>query len=254
MIKTERLDRLRKQLGAQGMVTVTQAADELGVSEMTIRRDLDELVNAGEVERIHGGARVVRPHARLMVGHEFTHAEKRTKHFDEKRQIATAAVALVEPDSTIFLGAGTTTEQMAALLPEVSLRVVTNSLSIFNLLEGHNAYELCLVGGMYRRSTAAFVGPMAEDTLRSIGVDAAFIGANGVLDDDIFTSNMEEGRIQQLVFGKADARYLITDSSKIGKRDFYSFYRLSDLDALICEPDTPTDKRAAVEEYTRTIS
>ena len=73
---------------------------------------------------------------------------------------------------------------------------------------------------MYRRRTAAFVGPMAEDTLRALGIDTAFIGANGILDGDVSTSNMDEGRIQQLAFSKADTRYLIADSSKIGRRCF----------------------------------
>ena len=95
---------------------------------------------------------------------------------------------------------------------------MTNSLSAFSLLEAREDCELCPVGGMYRRRTAAFVGPMAEDTLRALGIDTAFIGANGILDGDVSTSNMDEGRIQQLAFSKADSRYLIADSSKIGKR------------------------------------
>ena len=97
---------------------------------------------------------------------------------------------------------------------------MTNSLSVFNLLETREDCDLCLVGGMYRRRTAAFVGPTAEDTLRALGIDAAFIGANGILDGDVSTSNMDEGRIQQLAFSKADTRYLIADSSKIGRRYF----------------------------------
>ena len=95
---------------------------------------------------------------------------------------------------------------------------MTNSLSAFSLLEAHEDCDLCLVGGMYRRRTAAFVGPMAEDTLRALGIDAAYIGANGILDGDVSTSNMEEGRIQQLAFSKVDTRYLIADSSRIGRR------------------------------------
>ena len=97
---------------------------------------------------------------------------------------------------------------------------MTNSLSAFSLLEAREDCELCLVGGMYRRRTAAFVGPMAEDALRARGIDTAFIGANGILDGDVSTSNMDEGRIQQLAFSKADARYLIADSSRIGRRYF----------------------------------
>lgn len=95
---------------------------------------------------------------------------------------------------------------------------MTNSLSAFSLLEAREDCELCLVGGMYRRRTAAFVGPTAEDTLRALGIDAAFIGANGILDGDVSTSNMDEGRIQQLAFSKVDTRYLIADSSRIGRR------------------------------------
>lgn len=97
---------------------------------------------------------------------------------------------------------------------------MTNSLSVYNLLEAREDCDLGLVGGMYRRRTAAFVGPTAEDALRALGIDAAFIGANGILDSDVSTSNMEEGRIQQLAFSKADSRNLIADSSKIGRRYF----------------------------------
>ena len=220
MIKAERQDKVRQLLEEQGTVSVKEISDALGVSDMTIRRDLEELASLGEIERVHGGARSAqgRPHA--MLRHEYSHSEKRTKHAEEKLQIARRAVELIEEGSTIFLGTGTTVEQMASMLPACRLRIVTNSLSVFNLLEAREDCDLCLVGGMYRRRTAAFVGPTAEDTLRALGIDAAFIGANGILDGDVSTSNMEEGRIQQLAFSKADSRYLIADSSKIGRRYF----------------------------------
>ena len=100
-----------------------------------------------------------------MLRHEYSHSEKR-KHAEEKLQIARRSVELIEEGSTIFLGTGTTVEQMASMLPACRLRIVTNSLSVFNLLEAREDCELCLVGGMYRRRTA-FVGPTAEDTLRA---------------------------------------------------------------------------------------
>lgn len=253
MIKAERQDKVRQLLEEQGTVLVKEISDALGVSDMTIRRDLEELASLGEIERVHGGARSAqgRPHA--MLRHEYSHSEKRTKHAEEKLQIARRAVELIEEGSTIFLGTGTTVEQMASMLPTFRLRIVTNSLSVFNLLEAREDCELCLVGGMYRRRTAAFVGPTAEDTLRALGIDAAFIGANGILDGDVSTSNMDEGRIQQLAFSKADSRYLIADSSKIGKRDFYTFCRLDNLDAVVCEPGISAEDRVAIEEHTRVI-
>lgn len=253
MIKAERQDKVRQLLDDHGTVSVKEISDALGVSDMTIRRDLEELANRGEIERVHGGARSAGARTHSMLRHEYSHSEKRAKHADEKLQIAHTAVSLIEENMTVFLGAGTTVEQMAALLPSFHLRIITNSLSVFNILENREDCDLCLVGGMYRPRTAAFVGPIAEGALSAIGVDAAFIGANGVLGDDVSTSNMEEGHIQRLAFGKADARYLIADTSKIGKRDFYSFYRLSDLDALVTEPGISAEQREAVEEYTQIL-
>lgn len=253
MIKAERHDSIKRLLDAKGTVTVKEIADTLGVSDMTIRRDLEELSAGGELERVHGGARSAKSNKRTMVGREYSHDEKRGKHSEEKQAVARRAAELIEEGSTVFLGTGTTVEQMVALLPATHLRVITNSLSVFNLLEEREDCELCLVGGLYRRSTAAFVGPAAEDTLRSIGIDAAFIGANGVLGNDVSTSNMEEGRIQQLAFEKADRRYLVIDGSKVGKRDFYTFYQLENLDAVVSEPQLPEEAKAALEEFTEVI-
>ena len=253
MIKAERQDKVRQLLDSQGTVSVKEISDALGVSDMTVRRDLEELASLGEIERVHGGARSAQGRAHSMLRREYTHNEKRSKHAEEKLQIAHTAASLIEEGMTVFLGAGTTVEQMASVLPAFHLRIITNSLSVFNILEDREDCELCLVGGMYRRRTAAFVGPVAEGALRTIGVDAAFIGANGVLGNDVSTSNMEEGHIQQMAFGKADSRYLIADTSKIGKRDFYTFYQLTDLDGLVCEEGITPEQRLAVEEYTKVI-
>ena len=88
MIKAERQDKVRQLLEGQGTVSVKEISDALGVSDMTIRRDLEELASLGEIERVHGGARSAqsRPHA--MLRHEYSHSEKRTKHAEEKLQIA----------------------------------------------------------------------------------------------------------------------------------------------------------------------
>ena len=139
MIKAERQDKVRQLLEEQGTVSVKEISDALGVSDMTIRRDLEELASLGEIERVHGGARSAqgRPHA--MLRHEYSHSEKRTKHAEEKLQIARRSMELIEEGSTIFLGTGTTVEQMASMLPAFRLRIVTNSLSVFNLLEAKTA-------------------------------------------------------------------------------------------------------------------
>ena len=188
MIKAERQDRLMRLIESQGTVSVKEIVDALGVSDMTVRRDLEELAGAGEVIRVHGGARSASSQRRSMIRHEYSHIEKRARHASEKIDIARTAAGLVEEDSTIFLGTGTTIEQMVPLLPSCHLRIITNSQSIFTLLEPNEAYELCFIGGTYRRRTTAFVGPVAEDAISTLGIDVAFIGANGICFDAVSTS------------------------------------------------------------------
>ena len=253
MIKAERQNMIKRLLENQGAASVKGIADSLGVSEMTIRRDLAELAERDELVRVHGGARTASPHRQSMRRREYSHVEKRGRNKEEKRAIALRAVSLIEPDSTIFLGTGTTVEQMVSLLPSCSLRIVTNSFAVFNMIESDERYELYLVGGRYRARTTAFVGPLAENVITSLGIDAAFIGANGIADGEVSTSNVDEGRFQQLAFNQADARYLLADASKVGRRDFYTFYRLENTDALISDAGLTDDQCAALEEYTTVL-
>lgn len=250
MIKAERQDSIRRIVEERGSASVRDIARELSVSEMTIRRDLEEMSEQGDLVRVHGGARATGPRRKSMIRYEYSHTEKRDRHASEKHAIASRAVSLIEPGATVFLGAGTTVEQMVPLLPDCQLRIVTNSLSVFNLLEGHPLYDLCLIGGMYRPRTAAFVGPLAEDAIAKLGLDIAFIGANGIYEGEISTSNAEEGRFQQIALDKADSRYLVADSSKIGKRDFFTFYHLIQVDGLICDEEISAEARTTIEEYT----
>ena len=250
MIKAERQDKIKQLLDERGSAAVKDIAANLGVSEMTVRRDLEEMSSLGEIVRVHGGARTNGSPRQSMLRREYSYNEKRSKHAAEKAAVAERAARLIEPDSTIFLGASTTVEQMIPHLPACHLRIVTNSLSVFNLVEGRPDCDLCLVGGTYRARTGAFVGPLAEDFISKIGLDAAFIGANGVFEAQTSTSNIEEGKFQQLAFEQADSRYLLVDASKIGKRDFFNFYSLEDLDAVVCDASLEAGQRASIEEYT----
>lgn len=254
MLKSERQDSIARLVDERGTVSVREVSDLLSVSEMTIRRDLEELSSAGRVVRVHGGARRMSSARGLSVPREFSHAEKQQIHRTEKLHIARIAASVIDEGDTVFLGVGTTIEDIARILPAMRLRVITNSLPVFNLLEDRNDFDLWLVGGMYRPRTGAFVGPIAETAVSSLGIDKAFIGANGILDGSISTSNTEEGSIQALVFDKADSRYLVADSSKLGRRDFYCFYDLADLDALITDNLITAEQRDALREHVSVLS
>ncbi|GJM55902.1 DeoR/GlpR transcriptional regulator [Coriobacteriaceae bacterium] len=254
MLKSERQDAIQRLCEALGTVTVRQIAEELQVSDMTVRRDLEEMSGQDRVVRVHGGARRVTGERGAAVPREYTHREKRALHVEEKRAVAARAAVLVEPGETVFLGAGTTMERLAQVLPAGRLRVVTNSLSVFDLLRDRPDTELCLVGGIYRTATDAFVGPMAEKSLEPLGIDAAFIGCNGVVDGAVSTSNMEEGRFQNEVLERSDRRYVVCDSSKVGRRDFYAFYSLADVDALVTDRLLAAGEVEDLSAYTEVLN
>lgn len=249
MLKAERQEQIVQRLIAHGTESVVAIARALDVSEMTVRRDLEELADRGIVERVYGGARM--PSALkesyssdgIPLLREYSHVEKRRLHTEEKRRVANRAAQLVKPDDTVFLGAGTTVEYMVRYLPDAHLRVITNSISVFKLLEHNEQCELYLVGGLYRQQTGCFVGGMAEEAVAPLGIDKAFIGTNGISNGSLFTSDIDEGRIQRLVLNKAQERYTVCDMSKVGRRDFYGFYPISRLTALIC--DASIDPAAA---------
>lgn len=253
MIKAERHERVKAFLDAQGTVSVKEISEALDVSEMTVRRDLEELSASGDVERVHGGARRCSSPVHSMIRREYTHSEKRDKNAVEKAEAACLAAGLVEEGSTIFLGTGTTVEQMVGYLPSGSLRVITNSINVFNLLVGRSGCELYLTGGNFRERTGAFVGPMAESSIAQVGIDAAFVGVNGIVGNDVYTSNMEEGHFQKAAFDQADSRYVVADASKIAVRDFYAFYKLSDIDALVCDGGISSEQASGIMEFTRVI-
>lgn len=254
MIKAERRDSIRRLVEERGSASVKDIAAELAVSEMTVRRDLEEMSLAGDLVRVHGGALRANSNRPSMLGRECTHAEKRSRNAEEKRSIAERAVRLINEDQTIFLGTGTTVEQMVPLLPAFHMRIVTNSFSVFTMIEDNPAYELCLIGGTYRPRTSAFVGPLADEAISRLGIDAAFIGANGISDGSAFTSNAEEGWFQQLAFDHADRRYLLADSSKVGKRDFFRFYHLIDVDALVTDGRLEEGDLRVLEEHCTVLS
>lgn len=251
MLKTERLENLLELCQQQGSLSVKQAARSFGISEMTARRDFDELASAGRVIREHGGIRL--PGALQAPPTELPYFEKLTIRTQEKQDIARAACELIEPNDTVFLGPGSTCASVARMLPNVPLRVVTNSLIAFSILQRNPALEICVLGGQYRSRSGSLVGAVAEEMLAPLGIDKCFIGANGVNDSTAFTSNLDEGRLQALACDRSGKRYLLCDASKLGKQDFYNFYNLDRVDALITDDSITAEQRQQLGDATQLI-
>ncbi len=235
----ERQERVRQIVRTRHAVRVEELREELGVSTATIRRDLDELEERGQLRRVHGGAVAVdvRPiEARFEA--------KAAKRADEKRRIAARAAELVEPDARIYLDAGSTCLELARLLAErTDITVVTNSLPAIVELAGRGP-RLIVVGGELRALSQALVGPLSARLLDELYVDRAFMGTFSLsLDAGLTTTDPGEAFTKERVLSRAREVVLLADSSKLGSRSFAHAGRLDQLDVLIT--DAELDEAAA---------
>ena len=232
MKKEERQNRIQEMLNKTGTVTVSEIMQELSVSDMTVRRDLTEMAERGILIRTHGGAqRIFSDESGL----ERSHTEKKLLHEAEKNQIAMKAASLIPDGETVFLGPGTTLEQTAISLKNRTMRIVTNSLPVFEILNRSASVDLLLVGGEYRSITGAFVGTTALNAINNMRFSKSFISVNGIVKDGVYTYSEAEGEVQKAALNNAIEKYLLADSSKFNRYDFYQFYKVSDFDHVITD-------------------
>lgn len=220
-----------QELDQTGVVAVKNLKEMLGVTDMTIRRDLIDLEKQGMLTRVHGGA-----HKKVKNAlNEISHSEKQMLNVEEKKQIARKCADLIADGDTVFIGSGTTTDFIGDYLDGKNISIVTNSLPIFEKLKERANLDLILIGGRYRSKTQTFVGQFANNLLKEIKVSKAFIGANGIDGHNVTTSNEEEGNGDAIILNNAISKYIVADNSKFDSYSFYSFYRLDNLSAVVTD-------------------
>jgi DeoR family fructose operon transcriptional repressor len=235
--------RRRQRLGliveTRGAARLDELSSALGVSQATVRRDLNALVAAGRLRRVHGGAvaldqRLDEPHFDVKAAAAAT----------EKQRIAARAVEMISPDDTVYLDSGSTVQALARLLPGWNrLTVVTNSLPVATELVGRGP-RLIVIGGELRATSRAFVGPLTRLLLEELHLDRAFMGTFALsLDDGLTTTDPSEAYTKQLVLSRAREVILLADSTKMGTRSFVRAGRLEDVDVLVT--DAGIDDRIA---------
>ncbi|OJG58337.1 hypothetical protein RV07_GL002904 [Enterococcus malodoratus] len=217
-------------LEADGTIRSSEIMAELSVSDMTVRRDLDELEGQGLLERVHGGARL----QNLYRQEELSHSEKKIVHYNEKEKIAKRAVEFINDGDTVFLGPGTTVELTVQYIQADFLRIVTNCQPIFDRLnQCKKNWKIYLIGGELRVATQCFIGEITNKSLMDMNFHKSFFSCNALSGQKIMTATFEEGQTQQIALNNSVDRYLLIDHSKIGKSDFSVFYNLRDVTAVI---------------------
>ena len=242
MYAEERQSEIARQARSEGRVDVAELAVEFSVSLETVRRDLTALERAGVLRRVHGGAV---PAERLR--HEPALAVRAGTHTDEKRRIAQAALAELAGATTVLLDAGTTTAQLAELMPVGrELTVVTNALPIAMSLATRHDVTVHLLGGRVRNRTMATVDHVALAGLADLSVDVAFLGTNGIsVEHGFTTADPAEAAVKRAMVRAARRAVVLADASKVGDDQFARFAAVDDVETLII--DAGIDPRVAAQ-------
>jgi DeoR family transcriptional regulator, fructose operon transcriptional repressor len=225
---------------SQKKATVAELCSRFGVSSATIRNDLRDLEGGGKLVRTHGGA-IVRGQARF----EPDAAEKGPQHAAEKREIALLAAACIEDGDTIILDTGTTILELARVLDgKRDITVITNDLVIALSLEAHPSATVHFLGGILRKRFHCTVGLRAEEGLRGITVDKAFMAANSFsLENGASTPDLQQADLKRTMISIATKVYLIVDSSKLGRSSFARFALTEDIDCIVTDAIPPGEAK-----------
>ncbi|MCC6494730.1 MAG: DeoR/GlpR transcriptional regulator [Propionibacteriaceae bacterium] len=232
--RAEMLEFLRER----GQASIHELSAEFGVSEDTVRRDVDILATQGSVDRTHGGV-TISPDDRLNTVIPFV--KRIDAQAAAKDAIARAAAALIDEGQSVIINGGTTTLALAKYLAtKRGITVVTNNLPLPQELYSRGVREIYVLGGSYRLRSQVTIGPVAlsdgTGKPRSIHADWAIIGVGGVSDEGtVWTSSLPEAGMMRAMMDCASQTLLLADSSKFGKREFAEVADLSAATTLITE-------------------
>jgi DeoR/GlpR family transcriptional regulator of sugar metabolism len=220
----ERRSRLLDIIRVRGFAALEELVRELGVSESTVRRDLDALEEQGSARRTHGGVLYSGGMPRLA---EFD--ERQPANWAAQRAIAAAAATVIEDGETVLLDGGTTTYEVARLLVGRSLQVVTNSLPVANLFASESRTDLVLLGGYVSPRTGVCLGPYANELLGRLHVTTTVLSAAGISEEGLFNAHLLLAETEQAMLKAASRVMVVADSSKFGRK---SLTLVSGLDAI----------------------
>ncbi|WP_317133690.1 DeoR/GlpR family DNA-binding transcription regulator [Kosmotoga arenicorallina] len=216
IIFEERKNYIVEKLNKYGKIYSSSLAEELKISEVTVRSDLKKLENLGLLKRVHGGAISLKPHR-----YDPQFQEQIAVDVDEKKLIAEKAVQLVEKNDIIFIDSGSTTLFFTEKLletPPLNLTVVTNSLYIINTVVQYPEIKLVVLGGYFQYSTMNFLDLEINPFFDRYHVNKAFMGINGLDESGYFSSTLLEAETKKLIVKASPEIYILASTSKLFKK------------------------------------
>lgn len=243
----ERRALILSQLQNNKELSVTSLSQYYGVSEVTIRKDLNELQRRNLVIRTRGGViRIPKTNADKDTAVE----SKRMYNTAEKKAIGRLAASFIRNDETILLDSGTTTLEIAKNLDRLQrLTIITNSMDIALELLRYNRFTIILLGGHVRMTSHSMVGPLAEATLRNFYCDKLFLGIDSFnMEEGVSTPNIEEAHLNQNMIEKSKEVIAVCDSSKFNRRSFAFIAPIYKINAVVTDSAVSQEVRSKLKE------
>jgi DeoR/GlpR family transcriptional regulator of sugar metabolism len=242
MLPAQRRDRIFAEIERAGGARITQLAEQLGVSEMTVRRDIDALARRGLIKKVYGGATAPARSTSDEPGFEV----KSHRELAAKDQIGAVAAALIQPRTTVAVSAGTTTYASAVHLARIpGLTVVTNSVRVADYLHAHgDPSQTVLLSGGVRTPSDALVGPIAVQTISGLHVDALLLGVHGMdLAAGFTTPNLMEAEMNRAMVAATSRLIVLADHTKWGVVGLCVIARLANASVLVSDEGLSAEAR-----------
>lgn len=243
MLVEERRQRVLDLVSQRGFVALTDLAGAIDVSESTLRRDLDYWHKQGLLRRTHGGAMYVGDAATLPALEE-----RSASQLEEKRAIARATAGRIKDGETILLDGGTTTLEVARLLVDRSLQIVTNSLPIAGLFASSRETDLVILGGYVYPKTGVALGPLTVRMMEDIHVHQLVMSVGGISNKGLFNSNLLLVETERQMMRCADEVVVVADHTKIGRPALAHLCNLTDIDTLIVDGELSAAQRELLQQ------
>jgi DeoR/GlpR family transcriptional regulator of sugar metabolism len=240
-----RQELIMSALSARGECRTKQLAEQFQSSEMTLRRDLEQLEKRGLLRRVHGGA--------VLLNRDADYAQHLEQDHAQKQWVGRAAARLLKSGQTVYLDAGTTACEMARAiaqgLPQVSdLTIVTHAISIASELAGRTPYQLQLIGGEIYQNALSTVGPVALAQIANLNIDVFFLAAGAV---DIragwTNSSLVEATVKRAVVARSKSVVSICDSAKWGQESFATVVPFEGVSRWVVDRGLASDGVAAAK-------
>jgi len=243
----KRKQQILEKLGSTGEVEIRPLAAELHTSEITIRRDLNQLAEDGLLYRTHGGAMKVNP---LEAPQRFEN--KAAINPTAKDRIARRAAAEIRDGDTIFLDCGSTVFRICPFIRNKKIKVITNSIPILYELQ-NSQVSINMIGGEFDPERQAIHGKMAEFHIKKYRAVKAFVGVDGISPNGLFANSEKEASMTLALAAQSGHTYLLCDAGKIDKETYWKFADLGLVDTLITDAD-PNKLKFLKKEGVRLIA